>query len=95
MMEHHNPVARLKFPDIPARSHHYTRGFMAVYAWRRQQIIFDLLQIRVANSASLHAHKYFTMSDFGRRNLLDSDHAIALIDCGPHSRGHRDLKIGN
>ena len=95
MMENDHPVACLKLLDIPAGSHHYTRGFVAVYARRRQQIVFDFLEIRVANPAGLHAHKQFTGADFGRRYLLDSDDAIALIDCGPHSRGDRDLKIGN
>ena len=60
------------------------RGFMAVDAGRRQKIVFDLLQIGVADATALDANQDLARADDGSFNGLDRDPALAPIDSGLH-----------
>ena len=54
----------------PPGCRHHARRLMPKNAGRSQQIVFDLLQIGVADAARLHAHQDFPWADARGRNGL-------------------------
>ena len=68
VVKHHHPVAGMKARDAGAHRRDHAGGFVAVNPGRLQQVIGDLLQIRVADAARLHADQ-----DLPRTNLRDGN----------------------
>jgi len=68
-VEDNDTVARFKIAYAAAHARHYAGSLVPVDPRRRQQVVLDLLQIGVADAASLHAHQQLTGADFGRRDL--------------------------
>ena len=65
----------------PAPSaHHNACSLMSIDARRGQKVVFDFLEIGMADSAGFHAHENFAWSDFGNGHLL-------------HARRHSGLCI--
>lgn len=63
----------------------YPGRLMAVNTRRRQEVMFDLLEIGVANPAAFHAHQNFISPDNGRFDRPNLDPAMADIDCRAHA----------
>ncbi len=62
-----------------ARRHH-AGGFVAENARRREQVVLDLLQVGVADAASLHAHQHLSRADLGNRHTLHFNASIPRVD---------------
>ena len=74
-MKRHHAIARPELGDAAAHRGHHAGGLVPVDARRRQQIVFDLLQIGVADAASFHADQNLAGADRRRRDLLHGDDA--------------------
>jgi hypothetical protein len=88
-VEDDDSVARLKFRDAAADFRNDPRRLMSVNSRRRQQIVFDFLEVGVADAARFDANEHLARADFGYRNRLHFHHAIALIHRSLH-RGQCD-----
>ena len=75
--------AEIASTPAPTARHHSGR-FMAVNARRRQQVVFDLLQIGVADAAGFHPDQDLARPDGGRGDLLDATTLCAAIYGGMH-----------
>ncbi len=69
-MEGEHAVAGFEFGYVRAHCGHHARGFMSIDAGRRQQIVFDLLEIGVADAASLHADQNFAAAQWRESGSL-------------------------
>ena len=69
MVEDDDAVAGLEFRDVGAHVRDHARGLMAVNARRGEQVVFDLLEIGVADAAGFHADEDFARADLGRVDL--------------------------
>ncbi len=90
VMEDDDAIAGGESPHAAADGRHYARRLMSKDARRREQVVFDLLEIGVADPAALHADQQFARSDGRRRHLLHRHHAVAGIDRGAHCNGRRN-----
>src|SRR5208283_1589636 len=88
VMEGHHAVPRAKLLDLGPHAGHHARRLMAENAWRHQQVVLDLLQVRMADAAGLHPNQDFAWPDFGRGNFLDLHQALSAVHGGMHSGGY-------
>ena len=59
--------------DIRATAADHAGGLMAVDSGRRQQIVFDFLEIGVADAAGFHPNQNLAGANFGRVDLVDGN----------------------
>ena len=90
-MKHYHPVARPVSRDALARLGYDTRGFMPVNTRRSEQVVLDLFEIGVTNSAGFDADQDFPRPDPRNRDRFHLHHAGALVDGGPHRVNSRRL----
>ena len=88
VMEDDDTIADGKSAHARARGCHDASRLVAKNARRRKQIVFDLLEIGVADTAAFHADEELARPDGGRRHLLHRYPAFAGVDRGPHHIGH-------
>jgi hypothetical protein len=95
VVKHYHAIAGRKSIHLLPGAHYHSSGLMSIDAWRGQKVVFDLLQIRVADATSFHAHQYLARADFGDRHLLDGDDTLALVYSRVHGRRDTPVRIGN
>ena len=83
MKDNHPVAGSVTCNSLPHRRHH-TRRLMSINARRRKQVVLDLLQIGMADTARLNADQDLTAADFGNRNRFHLHHAGALVHGGLH-----------
>jgi len=64
--------------------YHHSGGLVTVDARRRQEIVFNLFEIRVANTARLYGDEDFARADIRDRDGLDSNRTVAAINSSAH-----------
>ena len=79
----------------PPYADHHTSRLMSIDARRGQKVVFDFLQIGVADPAGLHAHQYLARSDFRRGHLFHGDDTLAFVHSRVHSWRDTPVRIGN
>src|SRR5580698_3867637 len=90
MVEDDDPVARREIPHSGPGRGHYARRLMPVDSWRRQQVIFDFLEVGMADPTALDANQELSQPDLRRWDVLHRYRAAAGVDRGPHTgRGGR------
>lgn len=94
VMEDNDAVAGFDARDPGSDTGHYTRGLVSVNAWGSEQVVFDLLEIGMADAAGFDADKDFAGTDFGGADGIDRNEGVAAIDGGLHMGGdHRFKKL--
>ncbi len=76
VMERHHPVARCEPGDAAAHRGHYARCLVAVNARRSQQVVFDLLEVGMADAACLDTDENLARTDLRRRDLFHRNYAV-------------------
>ena len=85
MVEDDHAVAGRVIADACADGCHHAGGFMAENARRGEQIVFDFLEIGVADAAAFHANQQLAGADGRASGLrLHRDFAVAGVDGGLH-----------
>ena len=69
-MKDNNAVARPVFRYAFAHMRDHPRGLMPVNAGRSEQVVFDFLQIGMADAAGLDANQNLTGPNGGRVDLI-------------------------
>ena len=85
VVEDDHAVAGLEAHDGRADLCDDAGGFVAVDARRRQEVVFDLLEVGGANTAGFNPNENLPVADFRGVNLVDRDNAVAAIDGGAHT----------
>src|ERR1017187_939329 len=80
---------------ISPGAHYHSSRLMSIDAWRGQKVVFDFLQIGVADPTSFHAHQDFARSDFRNGHLLDGDDTLAFVHSRVHGWRDTPVRIGN
>ncbi len=96
VVEGHHAVAGFEFGNARAHGGHHAGGFMPINARRRQQVVFDLLEVGMADSAGFHADQNFAGPNGRSGNLFDGDDTLASINRRVHGVGDcASVRIGN
>ncbi len=78
-MEHQNSVADLEIRNFLADCRNFAGCLVSIYPRGSQQIVFDLLQIGMTNTAAMNLDEDFSRSDVRHRNRLNPDSALADV----------------
>src|SRR5262249_52136390 len=70
VVKDHYAIARRKAFHALSHLRHHTGGLMPVDPRRRQQIVFNLLEIGMADAAGFDAHQNLAGPDLGSRDVL-------------------------
>src|ERR1039458_3325503 len=84
MVEGHHAVTRPEARDPGADRSHRAGGLVPEDARRLEQVVLDLLQVRITDAASFHPNEDFARADSRRRNFLHLNRTLASI----HGRVH-------
>ena len=96
MMKRNHSISALELSNTDAHRGHDAGGFMSVNAGRSQQVVLDLLQIGVTDSAGFDANQDLAGTDGWRWDLFNVYHAAAAINGGMHGfRDDESVRIGS
>jgi hypothetical protein len=84
VMKNYYSVSRMKPGNTAACIHHNTGRLMSVNTRRWKEVILDLLEIGVTDTAALNSNEYFIGADRGSWDHAHFNLALACIHCGPH-----------
>ena len=86
-MENDDTIAGLELCDAAADLGDNTRCLMPVNSRRGKQIVFDFLEIGVADATGFDAYEHLARADFRHRNRFHFHLAIAAVHGGVHVAG--------
>src|SRR5450755_3085049 len=95
MVKNHYAIAGNVLRDIASRAHYHSGGLMSIDAGRGQKVVFDFLQVGMADSTRFHAHQDFARSDLRYGHLLDAYDTLAFVHSRVHRRRNTPVRIGN
>ena len=96
MMERNDPIPALELSNTVAHGSHDAGGFVAVDAGGSQQIVLNLFQVGVTNSAGFDANQDLAGADGWRWDLFNANLAAAAINGGVHGfRYDESVRIGS
>src|SRR6476619_2550851 len=96
MMKRNHPVSALELSNTAAHRGHDAGGFMSVHAGRSQQVVLNLFQVCVTDSAGLDTYQDLAGADGWGWDLFNAHHAAAAINGGMHGfRDDESVRIGS
>jgi len=87
VMEHQNSVAGLDIPNFLAGGCNFAGCFVSINTRGRQQIVRNLLQVGMTDTAAVDFDEYFSRPDLWHGDRLDADSALARVHSRPHVLG--------
>jgi hypothetical protein len=89
MMKNNYAVAR-RIPGYTGADRcHNTGSFVTIDAWRSEKVVFDFLEIGMADPTAFDADQNLARRDGGCGDRLNRYAAMTEIDSGPHQTGRR------
>ena len=79
VMEHHDPVSGLKFRNSLPYGGYDTRCLVTKNSWRRVRAGRDLLQVRSAHAAGVHAQQDLALLNLRHGNGLETNIVLADV----------------
>jgi hypothetical protein len=96
VVEGHHPVAGPEFRDARPDGGDHAGRLVAINAGRFQQVVLDLFEVGVADTAGFDAKQDLAWLNDRCRDLFDVDDAFAAINRGAHGfRYGAQTRIGN
>ena len=96
MVERYHAVSRFVLSHPGPYCGDYSGGLVAIDARGLEEVVLDLFQIRVANTARFHTNQDFAWADRRRGNLLHRDHTLSAVHGSVHGYWYSGpVKIGS
>jgi hypothetical protein len=93
VMEDNDAIAGFESGDVGTHVRYDARGFVTEDTRRSEQVVFDLLEIGVADATGFDADQDFAGANFGSADSIDRDETVAAIHGGLHLRGNHQKPL--